>query len=212
MRKLELKRNTLGGKIIVFEGIDGSGKTTLIKFLQQYLTDKGLEVVYVKLPSDRVRNMKVFHDYDKSKDDTTRKTVDLTNLTIMVCGDRLIEQDEVVIPALKQNKIVICDRYCFSGYVICSQPIIYQISKRFIQPDLCFLCDCKVETAKNRIFARVNEKDDYYNKKDVIIQRKKFLQLAQKNNFKIINTDSDFEQCKQNLISIIDRAFDLKNK
>lgn len=196
----------------IFEGVDGSGKTTLIKCLQEHLKNNGLDFVYVKMPSDRMRNLKVFDDYDNSKDDATRKTIDLTNLTIMVSGDRLLQQDEIIIPALKQNKIVICDRYCFTGYVRCSDGIIYQISKRFLQPDLCFLCDCKVETAKCRIDMRKNEKNNYYDKNDVQNQRQKFLQLARKNNFEIINTDCDMEISKQIMINCIDRKLTKNTK
>ena len=204
MRKFELKQNCFVGKLIVFEGIDGSGKTTLINCLQQYLQNKGYDVVYVKMPSDRMRNLKIFDDYDNSKDDWARKTIDLTNLTIMVSGDRLLQQDEIIMPSLKQNKIVICDRYCFTGYVRCSEQIIYQISKRFLQPDLCFVCDCKVTTAKQRINLRNAEKNNYYDSKDVQIQKQKFLKLAKKNDFEILNTDLNFEICKQKMINCVD--------
>lgn len=205
MRKFKFKKNCFGGKLIVFEGIDGSGKTTLIKILQEYLREKNIDSIYLKMPSDRMRNLQIFDDYDNSKDDKVRNLIDLTNLTIMVSGDRLLQQDEIIIPALKQNKIVLCDRYCFTGYVRCSKSIIYQISKRFLQPDLSLLCDCEVETAKSRIDMRKNEKNNYYNKRDVKNQKKKFLEVAYNNNFEIINTDLDIEICKQKLINYVDR-------
>ena len=205
MQKFQLKQNSYGGKIIVFEGIDGSGKTTLINFLKEYLTNKGFDVVYLKMPSDRMRNLKIFDDYDNSKDDTVRKTIDLTNLTIMVSGDRLLQQDEIIIPALKQNKVVICDRYCYTGYVRCAEPIIQQLSQRFLQPDLCFLCDCEVETAKKRIDFRKAEANNYYDKNEVNSQRERFLELAEKNDFEIINTDFDIEVCKQKIANCVDK-------
>lgn len=203
MRKFQLSLNEFGGKLIVFEGIDGSGKTTLIKYLQEYLQNKGFSVVYVKMPSDRIRNLKIFDDFDNSKDNSIREIIDLTNLTIMVSGDRLLQQDEIIIPALKQNKIVICDRYCFTGYVRCSKPIIYQLSKRFLQPDLCLLCDCKLETAKQRIDLRKTEKNNYYNKVDVQNQKQKFLEVANMNRFEIINTDLSFDICTQKMLNCV---------
>ena len=205
MRKFELRKNDFGGLLIVFEGIDGSGKTTSIKFLQQYLNKNGYDSVYVKMPSDRMISLKIFQDYDNSVDDATRNMIDLTNLTIMVSGDRLLVQDEIIIPALKQNKIVICDRYCYTGYVRCDKQIIYQISKRFLQPDLCFLCDCQVNTAKTRIYNRANEKNNYYNVNDAKLQRKRFLSLAKKNNFYVLNTDKDFEITKCEILNYINK-------
>ena len=204
MKKLNLIKNNYGGKLIVFEGIDGSGKTTLIKNLQQYLENKGYKTVYLKMPSDRMRNLKVFNEYDNSKDNTTRSTINLTNLTIMVSGDRLIQQDETIITALKDNKIVLCDRYCFTGYVRCNSPIIAKICERFIEPNLTFVCDCNVKTAKQRVFLRQNEKNNYYDIEDVKKQRKNFLLLAEKNGFKVINTDNSKAYCENIIAEIIE--------
>ena len=195
MKKLKLQKNIYAGKLIVFEGIDGSGKTTLINFTMQYLQKFGYGCVYVKMPSDRMRNLKIFNDYDNSKDDFIRNSINLTNLTIMVSGDRLVTQDEIIVPALKQNKTVICDRYCFTGFVRCPDKIIKKISSRFLRPDLTFLCDCDVETARQRILTRKNEKNNFYDEKDVKKQKQNFLKLAHKNNFIIIDTDNLIDFC-----------------
>ena len=206
MKKLKLQKNIYAGKLIVFEGIDGSGKTTLINFTMQYLQKLGYDCVYVKMPSDRMRNLKIFNDYDNSKDDTARNSINLTNLTIMVNGDRLVTQDEIIIPALKQNKIVICDRYCFTGFVRCTDKIIKNISSRFLRPDLTFLCDCDVEKAKQRIFTRKNEKDNFYDEQDVKKQKHNFLKLAHNNNFVVIDTNNSLEFCKTKIEKYIEKV------
>lgn len=206
MKKLKLRKNSYAGKLIVFEGIDGSGKTTLIKSTIKYLELLGYECVYVKMPSDRMRSLKLFNDFDNSKDDSVRKTINLTNLTIMVSGDRLVTQDEIIIPALKQNKVVICDRYCFTGYVRCTDAIIKKISSRFLKPNLTILCDCKVETAKTRVLERQLEKNNFYDEEDVKVQKQKFLKLAKLNKFKIIDTDKTTDNCLDEIKKIIKKA------
>ena len=205
MKKFNLIKNKNKGKLIIFEGIDGSGKTTLIKLLMEQLKSKGQNVTYLKMPSERMKNLKVFNDYDNSLNNDVRNTINLTNLTIMVSGDRLISQDEVIIPSLKRGEIVICDRYCFTGYVRCSEDIIYEISKRFIEPNIVFLCDCSPKIAKNRIMQRDNEKNNYYNEQDVILQREKFLELAKLYNFCIIDTSKDIEYCLSQIIQQIEK-------
>ena len=203
MKKLKLQKNIYGGKLFVFEGIDGSGKTTLLNEMKKYLENLDNECVYLKMPSDRVRNMQVFNDYDNSKDDKTRNTINLTNLTIMVSGDRLIQQDEIIIPALKRNKIVLCDRYCFTGHVRCDDDLIFSLCERFIKPDITFVCDCDAKIAKQRVLSRTNEKDNYYNIDDVKNQRRNFLDLARKDNFVVINTNNSIEICKKEIQSKI---------
>ena len=62
MRKLTLKSNTYSGKLIVFEGTDGAGKTTMIGLTRQLLEEKYGEeqVISVKQPTDMSRKTKLF--------------------------------------------------------------------------------------------------------------------------------------------------------
>ena len=62
MRKLTLKSNTYSGKLIVFEGTDGAGKTTMIGLTRQLLEEKYGEeqVISVKQPTDMARKTKLF--------------------------------------------------------------------------------------------------------------------------------------------------------
>ena len=93
------------------------------------------------MPSQRVRNIDVFNDYDKSLDSKIRDSVNLENLTIFVGGDRLLVQDLEIIPALKLGKIVLCDRYCYTSLARCNTKLIKQIAQKFIEPNRrCCTC------------------------------------------------------------------------
>lgn len=193
MKKINMLKNSYGGKLIVFESPDGSGKTTLAGLTMDYLKANKKEYVYVKMPSDRMRKMDLFNDYDNSTNNAVRDTIDLTNLTIFVSGDRLITLNQDIIPALKQNKYVICDRYAFTGYVRCNDEIIRLICERFIKPETTFLLKCKSETLKARVKSRKNEKDNYYNDKEVEEQIKRFDMLSKLQNFVEIDSEKDIK-------------------
>lgn len=210
MKKLKLKNNCYAGKLIVFEGVDGSGKTSLMQIASDYLTSKNIEYIKIKMPSDFVRSNPIFDAYDNSKNDSIRKTVNLTNLTIFVSGDRLLTLDSIIIPALKEGKCVLCDRYCYTGYVRCTEKIIEKISNKFIKPDVVFLPFASPLTLKNRVKTRINEKNNYYNEEDVKIQIQKFDFLAKKCNFIKINTENNLDITIQKLCAIVDKILFFK--
>ena len=201
MKKFNLIEHNYKGKLIVFEGIDGAGKTTLLQKAEAFLKESGKICYVTKMPSERMRNLSIFHDYDNSKEDTIRKTVNLTNLTIMVTGDRLLTLDTEIIPALEKGYYVLCDRYCYTGYIRCEDDIIYSISQRFLKPDITFLASVSLETAKNRVKARKKEKDYFYDEMGVKKQKEDFLSLAKLNQFIVIDTEEKKTEVEERLIN-----------
>ena len=201
--KYNLKSNDYSGKLIVFTGVDGAGKTTLLELCKDFLKQKNIEVYCTKMPSDRIRGMDVFRNFHDSKDEELRNAVDVFSLTVLACGDRLIVQDTEIIPALKQGKWVLCDRYCYTGNVRCRDYIIDEISEKFIQPDIAILADASPEVLKKRVMEREAEKNLFYDYKGVIEQRKKYLEIAGENNIMIINTERDLSNVKDELTTLL---------
>ena len=202
--KLNLQKNKYFGKLIVFEGCDGSGKTTLLNFVKEYLQKLGKQVYTTKMPSQRVRNIDVFNDYDKSLDNTTRQIVNLENLTVFVSGDRLLVQDIEIVPALKQGKIVLCDRYCYTSLARCNTKLIKTIAQKFIKPDLVIYAKANLQTLKQRVKSRQNEENDFYDEDDVKNQILIFDTLSKSNNFYEIDTTSKVDY--KNLTSAIQQV------
>jgi len=95
---------------ITFEGPDGSGKTTQIRALYEYLVQRGLDVVLTREPGgtsigDQIRA--VLHD--------VANTDMLQNTEILLySASRAQLVGEVIWPALAQGRIVLCDRYADS--------------------------------------------------------------------------------------------------
>jgi dTMP kinase len=108
---LDLK-STLAGKFIVFDGPDGSGKTTQLKLLAERLTAAGLEVVLGKDPGgtpigNQIR--KILLDGDLS-------AMDVRCETFLFMASRAQLVTEVVVPALAAGKVVLCDRFISSTW------------------------------------------------------------------------------------------------
>jgi dTMP kinase len=104
-------KNPYPGKFIVFEGLDGSGQSTQANLLKSFLTEKGLAVVLTKEPT-KVSSVsqKIREVLDEKRKITPKELQEL------FVQDRREHLADLVIPALKENKIVISDRYFFSTF------------------------------------------------------------------------------------------------
>jgi dTMP kinase len=90
------------GKLIVFEGGEGSGKSTVIRPLAVYLRKIGYEVVETKEP---------YGEYRKRLLDTHPKIAPGPEEELdLFIRNRAEHFDELIIPSLKKGKIVLCDR------------------------------------------------------------------------------------------------------
>ena len=113
----------LGGVFVVFEGGDGAGKTTQSRLLEQWLTAERIPHLMTREPGDswlgpRIRERVLSPD---SGPISSRAEALLYN------ADKAQHVDEVVIPALKKGKVVVCDRYVDST-------IAYQGAGRVLDP------------------------------------------------------------------------------
>lgn len=99
------------GKFISFEGCEGSGKSTQLKLLSEYLTERGTDFILTREPGGSVISEEI------------RKII-LNGKYSDMCGEceallyaaaRVQHLKEIIIPALRQGKLVICDRYVDSS-------------------------------------------------------------------------------------------------
>jgi dTMP kinase len=105
-------KTRLAGKFIVFDGPDGCGKSTQLRRVADRLSTAGLEAVIGKDPGgtpvgDRIR--KVLLDYDLSEMDVRCET-----FLFMASRAQLVGQ--VIEPALKAGRVVLCDRFISSTW------------------------------------------------------------------------------------------------
>lgn len=101
------------GMLITFEGPDGSGKTTQINLLKEYFDKRGYEVIMTREPGGTRISEKI-------------RSIILDNANLEMCSmceallyaaSRAQLVHEVIKPALKEGKVVICDRFVESSLV-----------------------------------------------------------------------------------------------
>jgi dTMP kinase len=103
------------GYFITFEGLDGSGKTTQLRRLAAWLESEGHKVVTLRQPGgtalgDRIRSILL----DSRSEATLGPIAPLAEMALMF-ADRAQAIHEIILPALADGAIVLCDRYTDSS-------------------------------------------------------------------------------------------------
>ena len=164
MKQLHMKPHHAPGLLLTFCGLDGCGKTTIIRRLADDLQKDGYGICLTKQPTDAVRGSGIFRTY---MDQPDHERYEYRSLSLLAAGDRVQHVSKVILPELAQGKIVLCDRYFYSclanlrarGYT--EDRWIYEIGGCLIRPDVSFFFDIPVETAVGRVRARPEERDRY---------------------------------------------------
>lgn len=199
MKKLKLRKNAYNGSLIVFEGTDGAGKTTLISMTASYIESKKgiVEVLCVKQPTDLSRKTKLFQKmmYCKNHED-----IDYRAVQLLTMSDRVQHGYEVIEPALKAGKTVICDRYIYTslanmlarGYD--KEGWFFDAAKHLLKPDVTFLAHVPPEQAIERIKARPSECDRHLDEKLLKNVSGRFMEMAKKEDFVVLDTSEEAER------------------
>jgi dTMP kinase len=140
--------------LITFEGIEGSGKSTQVELLNDYLLSKGHTVVRTREPGGSLFG------------EALRKVLLQRDMNIFPLSELLVfmamraqHVEQVILPALQERKIVLCDRfvdatYAYQGYGRSIDLGIIETLNRLvtkgIRPNLTILLDVDVETGLTR--------------------------------------------------------------
>ncbi len=144
------------GKFIVFEGADGTGKSTHVKMLVEYLHTKGIDVVLTEEPTKGEIGKEIREVLGDKKDATPKK------LTELFTQDRKEHVENVISPMLEKGKIVICDRYYYSTIAYQStqgvdKDWISELNSFVPEPDLVVVITISPEEAQTRMHHREKE-------------------------------------------------------
>lgn len=151
------------GYFITFEGGEGTGKTTIITYLSKYLKDKGYDVISTREPG----GIEIAEQIRRIILDVKNTKMDYRTEALLYAASRTQHLAEKVIPALNENKIVLCDRYLDSSLVyqgIARNLGIENVLKINMfateyMPDLTFFIDVKPEICFKRIKDNNREMD-----------------------------------------------------
>jgi len=138
------------GKLIVFEGTDGTGKTTQQDLLGSYLLDKGYPVIITKEPTDGPYGMRI-RDLYKHRNRYSRDQ----ELNLFL-ADRRQHVTDLLHPSMLEGKIVLCDRYYFStvayqGALGLNPEAILALNDFAPEPDLVLLFQANLDISFQRI-------------------------------------------------------------
>ncbi len=145
------KKHEYPGKLIIVEGIDGSGKSTQIALLKKWLDSQGFSVFFTEWNSSDL--VKETTRESKKKNLLTPTTFSLLHATDF--ADRLNYQ---IIPPLKAGMIVLADRYAYTAF---ARDVVRGVSPVWVRnlysfavkPDLAFYFDVPIQIACDRILS-----------------------------------------------------------
>lgn len=210
---IRLTPNKYPGKLIVFEGTDGAGKSTIMQLSAEYIKDKyGKDkLLLVKQPTDLSRKTKLFQKMMYSAD---HKDINYRAVQLLTLSDRIQHNHEVIIPELKKGKIILSDRYIFTsianmlarGY--CNEKWFFEACREIIRPNISFLAYSPPETAICRIKERPEEKDRYLDETQLKNVAEQFIRMVKKERLSFISTNQKPQAAFRAVKNKLDRVLE----
>lgn len=160
---------------ITFEGGEGTGKSTLITKIKKYLESKGYDVILTREPGGK--GSKLAEEIRSLVLDPKYKVNPYTE-ALLYAASRAQHLDEVIIPALQKQQIVLCDRYIDSSFAY--QAYARELGFDYIEkinfyalnhlPNLTFYIDVDPEIGISRIKNR--KKNDRLDQEKITFHQK----------------------------------------
>jgi dTMP kinase len=152
-------------KFITFEGVEGSGKSTQVKLLGEYLIGEKITLLLTQEPSGTPIGRKIGDILFNRGHQAMRPETEL----FLFCAARAQHVREVILPALKDGKYVLCDRFSDATFAYQAEgrgldpgfiKTINDYCAENLKPDLTLLFDLPVETGLQRAGRRDAELKD----------------------------------------------------
>lgn len=186
---------------IVIDGIDGSGKSEIVKMLHNYLFSKSKKyrILTTKEPTNGIYGRRIREMLEKENDPMSSRE----KMTELFIKDREEHLKSAINPFLEKSNehemnIVICDRYyystiAFQGAQGLNMEELIEKNKVFRKPDAAFILDVEPSLALERIEYRKKEKFEQLEFMKQI--RANFLKMPEllKENIKIIDSSRELK-------------------
>ena len=148
------------GKLIIVEGIDGSGKSTQLLLLQKWLEAKGLNVVFTEWNSSELVR-------ETTRRGKKSKTLTPTTFSLLHATDFASRLYHNILPPLKAGLIVLADRYVYTAFARdavrgVSPEWVRKVYNFAIRPDMAFYFNVPIEVAISRLLGGTRAQLKYY--------------------------------------------------
>jgi dTMP kinase len=197
------------GVFIVFEGIDGSGKSTHIKSLSGELRQLGQNVLQTSEPS-----MNGVGSFIKRYARSGGQRLPPETEALLFAADRYEHVKSIIEPALRHGRVVVSDRYLYSslayqGAAGVSLDWIREMNRFAPKPDLAILLDIHPEFSLRRVKRRhtVFEAAEYLRK-----VREIYLQLSKQGELVKVDADRPKRVVQAELLALVQELLESKGK
>lgn len=198
---------------ITLEGIEGTGKSTAIKFIHRYLQQKNIPLILTREPGgtkigDAIREV-LLNQYDEKMEGKTE--------LLLMFASRAQNLAQVIRPALAEGNWVLSDRFTDASYAYqgggrgLPEKYIAQLEQVVhadLQPDITFLLDAPVQVGKSRIKNRAvtdrieQERQEFFER-----VRAAYLERAKKfpHRFRVIDASQSLSNVEQQISQVLDQ-------
>ena len=148
------------GKLIIVEGIDGSGKSTQLQLLEKWLAAKGFNVFFTEWNSSQLVR-------ETTKRGKKSKALTPTTFSLLHATDFANRLYHDILPPLKAGMVVLADRYAYTAFARdavrgVSPAWVRKLYNFAIRPDMAFYFNVPIEVAIDRILGGTRAQLKYY--------------------------------------------------
>ncbi len=205
--------NNKRGRLIVFEGIDGAGKSTQAKLLYKFLQEQGYRVILSREPTEGQYG-KTIRELAKNRERTLTPEEEYE----LFLKDRKEHVDGLIRPALTQGMHVILDRYYFSSIAYqgaCGIDLekIRAENESFAPiPDIVFILKVPVGTGLRRIKAGRNGAFTMFEKENDLQKVSNIFDKMKGDIFFHLDASKDIEIIHKEILTVVSRIIPIKRK
>ena len=207
---------------IVFEGVEGCGKSYQSKKLLRFLKKKKIPSILTREPggtksAEMIRNLILKDYFNKSSKDKFDKYTD----TLLYLAARNEHIKNKIFPSLKKKMVVICDRFIDStlAYQVYGKKInlnfVNNIHKNILnglKPNLTFILKVSPKSSKKRLIKRkTKNRYDNFSQSFYSNVQKSFIKIAKgKKNYFILNSSKNDNSVEQKIFNITSKYLNIK--
>ena len=207
---------------IVFEGVEGCGKSYQSKKLLRFLKKKKIPSILTREPggtksAEMIRNLILKDYFNKSSKDKFDKYTD----TLLYLAARNEHVKNKIFPSLKKKMVVICDRFIDStlAYQVYGKKInlnfVNNIHKNILnglKPNLTFILKVSPKSSKKRLIKRkTKNRYDNFSQSFYSNVQKSFIKIAKgKKNYFILNSSKNNNSVEKKIFNITSKYLNIK--
>jgi dTMP kinase len=146
---IPLQRFDYPGSLIIVEGVDGSGKSTQLQLLKEWLIEQGADILFTEWNSSSLTAKAV-------RRGKRRLWLGHLSFVLLHATDFTHRYENIILPALRQGKLVLADRYVFTAFARdvarnSDRGSVRRLYSFALQPDLALYFRVPLEVAIDRV-------------------------------------------------------------